>query len=93
MKLNRLKEQIKRVIPMLEARYNQSPSSLLDYVLLRYCEALDTLEKADPRTVQKDQFQFKGGLRLILEATGKYQDPMLEEMYVAEKLLDEYFSE
>jgi len=84
--INDLKKQVIKVIPILEEQYNKKPSAMLELILKRYRETQSILNNID--NLSKKDFPIIGGTRAYLESASDYDNPMLEEMYKAEKLVE-----
>ena len=87
--INALKKQVIKVILLLEEQCKKNPTAMLELILKRYRNTQTTLNNID--NPSKKDFQIIGGTRAYLESASDYDNPMLEEMYKAEKLVEEIF--
>ncbi|WP_186578005.1 hypothetical protein [Aquibacillus kalidii] len=79
-------DQIKIVLGILEKDYIQDISSgVLQLIYKRYKNARGVLEaRKDIKAIN-----IKGGVRAYMDSYNDYNNPLLEEMYKAEKLTEE----
>lgn len=86
---NELKEQIKLVIKFLEEKYQESErKGVLELIYVRYNNALKLLES---NVANKDNLNLLGGIRAYMDSYSDYNNPLLNEMHKAEKLVKELF--
>lgn len=85
-------EQINKVIVLLENEYIKNNKPMLELIIRRYKNAKNVLESTPLESLKRELFKIDGGVRAYLEASSDYMNPLLGEMYKAEKLLDEFFS-
>jgi hypothetical protein len=91
-KINELIRQLNIVIPMLKNEYIKNTEPMLELIIKRYKNAKDILENTPPSILKRVLFKIDGGVRAYLEISSDYMNPLLDEMYKAEKVLDELFS-
>ncbi|MEQ8199385.1 MAG: hypothetical protein ABRQ27_15535 [Clostridiaceae bacterium] len=86
---NELKEQIKLVIKYLEEKYQESErKGVLELIYKRYNNALKLLQS---NVANKDNLNILGGIRAYMDSYSDYNNPLLNEMHKAEKLVKELF--
>lgn len=86
---NELKEQIKLVIKYLEEKYEESErKGVLELIYRRYNNALKLLEN---NVANKENLNILGGIRAYMDSYSDYNNPLLNEMNKAEKLVKELF--
>ncbi|MBS2100118.1 hypothetical protein [Carboxylicivirga linearis] len=86
---NKLINQIKIVINYLEVTYQERErTKILELIYMRYRNALRLLEN---NMANKDNLHINGGVRAYTDSYNDYNNPLLEEMYKAEKLVKEVF--
>lgn len=85
-KLSLLKDQVVKVIKMLEIEYKDNPTNMLELLLRRYRSALNVIHTSSD--IKKKDIYIQGGARAYLESATDYLNPILEEMHNAEKLLE-----
>lgn len=83
-----LLQQLNKVIISLEESYKKQPTSMVEMLLNRYRQAIETIETNAPESLTKGLFKIRGGVRSYLEAASDYMNPVLEEMNVAERMLE-----
>ena len=89
-KKKQLLEQLKIVINSLEKDYAKDVNSgILELIYRRYRRALKILE--NDRDIK--EITIIGGVRAYLDSHSDYQNPLLEELHVAEKLSEELLGE
>ncbi|MCM3674558.1 hypothetical protein M3699_11820 [Peribacillus simplex] len=82
-KKKQLIDQIKVVINNLENDYyNEITSGVLQLIFKRYKNALDVLENNEDIR----ELNIIGGVRAYMDSYSDYQNPLLGELYKAEKL-------
>ncbi|MFS0559413.1 hypothetical protein AB1K91_01605 [Terribacillus sp. 179-K 1B1 HS] len=80
-----LTAQIKLVINTLENEYSKELNSgILKLIYKRYLQALEILEKDK----NIEELNIEGGVRAYLDAYSDYQNPLLDKMHKAEKILN-----
>jgi len=65
---------------------------MVGLILKRYKNARNVLENTPKENIKSTDFHIYGGVRAYLDCSSDYINPLLDEMYKAEKLLDEVFS-
>ena len=83
--------QLKKVFKLLEEHYNTQPTPMLVMIIKRYQHANSILETNSLESLTKDMFRIRGSVRAYLESYSDYMNPMLGEMDIAEKMLEEIF--
>ena len=84
-----LYEQIKAVLKLIEERHKENlRKGVLELIYKRYSNALQLLENNE---MNKEKFSIAGGVRAYLDSYSDYNNPLLNEMNKAEKLVDELF--
>ncbi len=91
-KIKELLDQINKVIPILEEDYKKNNESMVELIITRYKNAKDMLENTPHESLKRALFKIDGGVRAYLEVSSDYMNPLLDELHIAEKLLDELFS-
>ena len=85
-KLQGLKIQVEKVIKLLEDRLKNDPNRpILKTLYNRYVRAEEILSNGE----EIEKIMIKGGCRAYLDAFSDYMNPLLSEMYKAEKILSE----
>lgn len=83
-------EQIKVVLKLIEENCNENQrKGVIELIYKRYSNALQLLENDE---VDKGKFHISGGVRAYLDSYTDYNNPLLNEMHKAEKLVEELFS-
>lgn len=85
MKKNELALRIDSVLKTIESRQDIVNKPILQTLHKRYRGLLHALETDD--NIRK--YSICGGVRAYLDATSNYADPLLEELYKAEKVYEE----
>lgn len=88
-KFEKLLQQIKIAIEFIDTEYKEQPTDMLKLIRKRYYDAMDLIENNSITSLKKERFFIKGGTRAYLESSSNYTNPMLEEMFKVEKLLDD----
>lgn len=84
-----LKKQVKEVIKSLEEKYIESErKGVIELIYKRYNNALKLLELDE---ANKDELYILGGVRAYIDSYSDYNNPLLNEMHKAEKLIKELF--
>lgn len=89
--IKEFEEQVQRVIPLLEEQYKNTPTSMLELIIKRYKNALNTIVNTEPSKMVKSDFFISGSVRAYLDSASDYMNPILDEMYKAEKILENIF--
>ena len=85
-KTDQLKRQLIKVINVLEKDYsNEIKKDILQLIYKRYKNALKIIENNQ----SIDQVNISGGVRAYMDSYNDYQNPLLEQLHKAEKLLKE----
>lgn len=85
-KREQLSKQIKTVINILEKEYsNDIKEDIFLLIYRRYRKALEILENNNDFA----QINIIGGVRAYMDSYNDYQNPLLEELHKAEKLVKE----
>jgi hypothetical protein len=85
-----LYEQIKVVLKLIGENYNENQrKGVIELIYKRYSNALQLLENDEE---DKGKFHISGGVRAYLDSYSDYNNPLLNEMHKAEKLVEELFS-
>ncbi|MYL59295.1 hypothetical protein [Virgibacillus halodenitrificans] len=80
-----LLEQIKIVINKIEKEYgNELDDGILQTIYIRYKNALEILENE----MNINEINITGGVRAYMDSYSDYQNPLLGEMHIAEKMLN-----
>jgi hypothetical protein len=88
-KEDELKKQVEIVIKCLEERYKESErKGVLELIYKRYNNAFKLLEGNEGN---KDNLYILGGVRAYMDSYSDYNNPLLNEMHKAEKLVKELF--
>ncbi|MDY7224623.1 hypothetical protein [Halalkalibacterium halodurans] len=87
-----LKKQISKVISIIEEQYKIRPTSMLELILKRYRNALEILENKNKEDISLNDFYIEGGTRAYLDSASDWENPLLEEMDKAEKLVKNTFN-
>ncbi|MEC2159689.1 hypothetical protein [Virgibacillus halodenitrificans] len=81
-----LLEQIKIVINKIEKEYgNELDDGILQTIYIRYKNALEILEN----NMNINEINIIGGVRAYMDSYSDYQNPLLGEMHIAEKMCNE----
>lgn len=88
-KIDLLRVQISKVIPMLEQQYQDNPSKMMELILRRYKKADEILAVEELSLNDINKIGIAGSVRAYLDSASDYRNPILEEMGIAEKLLTE----
>lgn len=84
-----LQKQLEVVIKYIEEKYQERDiKGVLELIYKRYKNALTLLENNE---ANKDNLSISGGIRAYMDSYSDYNNPLLNEMYKAEKLLKELF--
>ncbi|MDX8360168.1 hypothetical protein [Cytobacillus sp. IB215316] len=86
--VNELLTQINIALPLIRSNYEAQPTQMLELILQRYEAAKEILESKPASNIAKDMFEITGGARAYLESANDYLNPMLEELYKCEELID-----
>lgn len=84
MKIDKLRNQTKKVIVLLEQQYKKDPSDMLKLIIKRYKRLLDILYLNEE--FSSNDFVIKGSVRAYLDSRSDYDNPILEEMTNTEKM-------
>lgn len=85
-KKNELIVQIKKVIGKLETEYrDEITDGIIKLIYNRYKDALDILEN----NKELSKINIIGGVKAYMDSYNDYNNPLLGEMYKAEKILKE----
>ncbi|WHX26272.1 lipase chaperone [Virgibacillus halodenitrificans] len=80
-----LLEQIKIVINKIEKEYgNELDDGILQTIYIRYKNALEILENE----MNINEINITGGVRAYMDSYSDYQNPLLGEIHIAEKMLN-----
>ena len=83
--MEELSHQIKKVLRILEEDYKEEIQvGVLKLIYQRYSNSLPLFENGEI-----EEIQITGGVRAYLDGYSDYSNPLLGEMYKAEKLVDE----
>jgi hypothetical protein len=86
-----LRTQLKIVISYLEENYsNIERKGVLELIHKRYNNALKSLKN---NKFNKENLYILGGVRAYMDSYSDYNNPLLNEMYKAEKLVRELFKD
>lgn len=81
-----LTRQVKKVINILEREYsNEIKKDIFQLLYRRYKNALEVLEN----NKDLNKINIIGGVRAYMDSNSDYQNPLLTELYMAERLLKE----
>lgn len=87
-KIEKLREQILKVIPLLEQKYDQMQEPKVNLFLKRYRESLEIIQTLNLEEITKEYFtNLEGCSRSYMEVSSNYDQPFLYEMGETEQLL------
>jgi hypothetical protein len=82
-------KQIYLVVKYLEEKYQERDrKGVLELIYKRYTNALKILESNE---ASKENLNIHGGIRAYMDSYSDYNNPLLNEMHKAEKLVKELF--
>ncbi|MCT4648622.1 MAG: hypothetical protein N4A74_26780 [Carboxylicivirga sp.] len=88
-KKNELKDQVRLVIKFIEEKYQEDEmKGVLGLIFKRYNNALKLI---DNNMANKDNLNIQGGIRAYMDSYSDYDNPLLNKMHKAEKLVEELF--
>jgi hypothetical protein len=82
-------KQLKKVLILLEKKYNSDPTDMLKMIIEKYREVCYVLENSNTNSLSEDKISIKGLSRAYLEAYSDYLNPVLKEMNKAEKMVND----
>lgn len=86
-----LEDQLEKTINILENEKIKNPKPMLNLILDRYKKAMNIIRAKPVNSLKEEDFKIYGSTRAYLEAYSDYLNPVLNEMYKSEKLIDEIF--
>jgi len=85
-------KQIIVVLNQLEEHEKKAPSKAVDLIKKRYTDTLFAIKGNNLDAIKNRKISILGSVRAYLESASDYTNPMLEEMYKAEGLLNKLLS-
>ncbi|WP_298844980.1 hypothetical protein [Clostridium sp.] len=84
---DKLCEQLKVVLKLIDEKYKEDQrKGVMELIYIRYSNALQLIRNNE---INKEKLYISGGVRAYLDSYSDYNNPLLDEMDKAEKLVGE----